>query len=90
MSASGIGVYGNRGDEVLTEASPSLEAPADFLVEVGARMGGRGRCGRVPAGIRVVSTRFGMILSPAGGALGRICHPSASASVAHSAQGISG
>ena len=74
VSASGIGVYGNRGDATLTEASPLLEAPADFLVEVAREWEAAADAARA-AGIRVVSTRFGMILSPAGGALGRMLPP---------------
>ena len=74
VSASGIGVYGNRGDATLTEASPLVDAPPDFLVEVAREWEAAADAART-AGIRVVSTRFGMILSPAGGALGRMLPP---------------
>jgi uncharacterized protein len=68
VSASAIGFYGDRGDEVLTERSAkgtgfladtceSWEAAARPIAEAGAR---------------VVHLRFGMILSAEGGALGRM------------------
>jgi uncharacterized protein (TIGR01777 family) len=74
VSASGVGIYGNRGDEVLTEASATLAAPPDFLVEVGREWEAATEPARV-AGIRVVLTRFGPILSPAGGMLARMLLP---------------
>jgi hypothetical protein len=74
VSASGIGVYGNRGDAVLTEASPSPDASPDFLVEVAREWEAATDAARA-AGIRVVASRFGMILSPAGGALERMLPP---------------
>src|SRR4029453_17873443 len=48
--------------------------PSDFLVEVAREWEAAADAARA-AGIRVVSTRFGMILSPAGGALGRMLLP---------------
>jgi uncharacterized protein (TIGR01777 family) len=71
VSASGIGVYGNRGDARLTEASPLPEGSSDFLVET-AREWEAAANPASAAGIRVVSTRFGLILTPGGGALGRM------------------
>src|SRR4051794_16091917 len=71
VSASGIGVYGNRGDARLTEASPLPEGSSDFLVET-AREWEAAANPASAAGIRVVSTRFGLILTPNGGALGRV------------------
>lgn len=65
VSVSGIGIYGSRGDEPLTEAS----APgADFLAETGQAWEAAARPA-AEAGIRVVHPRFGMILTPAGGGL---------------------
>jgi uncharacterized protein (TIGR01777 family) len=65
VSASAIGFYGDRGSETLAEDS----APGrDFL----ARLCQEWEAATAPAsraGIRVVPMRFGMILSPAGGAL---------------------
>jgi len=71
VCASAIGIYGNRGDEVLQEES----APgSDFLAEVGKQW----EAATEPAarvGIRVVSLRFGVVLSPRGGALARMLPP---------------
>jgi uncharacterized protein (TIGR01777 family) len=71
VSASAIGFYGDRGDEILTEDS----APGkDFL----ARVCQEWEAATEPAsraGIRVVHLRFGMILSAAGGALRRMLLP---------------
>jgi uncharacterized protein (TIGR01777 family) len=72
VSASAIGFYGDRGDELLTEDG----APGkDFL----ARVCQEWEAATEPAsraGIRVVHLRFGMILSAAGGALERCSFPS--------------
>lgn len=74
VSASAIGIYGNRGDEALTEASSTEKAPPDFLTEVGREWEAATEPARA-AGIRVVLTRFGIVLTPAGGALGRMLPP---------------
>jgi uncharacterized protein (TIGR01777 family) len=74
VTASAVGIYGNRGDEVLTEASATLAAPPDFLVEVGREWEAATEPARA-AGIRVVMTRFGLILSPAGGLLAKMLPP---------------
>ena len=66
VCASAIGYYGDRGDEVLTEASPPGD---DFLAEV-CRVWEAAADPARDAGIRVVHARFGIVLSPAGGALG--------------------
>jgi len=71
VCASAIGYYGNRGDEVLREDSPS---GAGFLAEVCREWEAAAR----PAaekGIRVVQLRIGVVLSPAGGALARMRTP---------------
>jgi uncharacterized protein len=71
VSASAIGIYGNRGDELLTEES---KAGADFLAEL-AR-GWEAEALKAEAlGIRVVLARFGIILSREGGALAKILLP---------------
>lgn len=65
LCASAVGIYGSRGEEVLTEESPPGKG---FLPEVGQEW--EGAC--EPAaqrGIRVVNARFGIVLSPKGGAL---------------------
>jgi uncharacterized protein (TIGR01777 family) len=68
LCASAIGIYGGRGDEVLTEAS----APGSgFLPEVCVAWENAAQPA-IDAGIRVVHLRLGVVLSPAGGALARI------------------
>jgi uncharacterized protein (TIGR01777 family) len=74
VSASAVGIYGNRGDELLTEARATLAAPSDFLVEVGREWEAATEPARA-AGIRVVMTRFGLMLSPSGGILARMLPP---------------
>jgi hypothetical protein len=65
LSGSAVGYYGVRGDEELTEdSSPG----AGFLAEVCARWE-EAAAPASAAGIRVVSLRFGIVLSAAGGAL---------------------
>jgi uncharacterized protein (TIGR01777 family) len=71
VSASAIGYYGNRGDEVLTEES---KAGDDFL----ARLAQEWEAEAVKAGalrIRVVRLRFGIILAKHGGALPQMMRP---------------
>lgn len=71
ICASATGIYGDRGDEMLNENSALGD---DFLANVG--QGWEGACGAAAeAGIRVVNTRFGMILSPRGGALPKMLGP---------------
>ncbi len=71
VCASAIGFYGNRGDEELDEDS---SAGTGFLAEV-AQEWERAAQPAVEAGIRVVHVRFGVVLSPRGGALGQIVTP---------------
>ncbi len=66
VSASAIGYYGDRGDELLTEDSPP---GSDFLAEVCRAWEAAADPAR-EAGIRVVHPRFGLVLSADGGALG--------------------
>ncbi len=71
VSASAIGYYGNRGDEVLTEES---KAGDDFL----ARLAQEWEAEAVKAGalrMRVVRLRFGIILAKHGGALPQVMRP---------------
>ena len=74
VSASAVGIYGNRGDEPLTESSSTLAPTNDFLSDVSREWEAATEPARA-AGIRVVLPRFGMVLSPAGGALGRMLPP---------------
>jgi uncharacterized protein len=73
ISASAVGIYGNRGDEILTEQS-SLGGAHDFLVATGRQWEAGADAARA-AGIRVVHPRFGLVLSRRGGALGRMLLP---------------
>jgi hypothetical protein len=74
VSASAIGVYGDRGDEVLAEDATPGGPPSDFFVELGREWEAATEPARA-AGIRVVIPRFGIVLTPAGGALGRMLPP---------------
>jgi uncharacterized protein (TIGR01777 family) len=71
LSASAVGFYGDRGDELLCEESG---AGSGFLAEV-CREWEAAAEAAAEAGIRVVQLRFGMILSPAGGALRKMLLP---------------
>ncbi len=71
ICASAIGIYGNRGEEVLDEQSPPGD---DFLADV-AQQWEQACQAAADAGIRVVHARFGVILSPAGGALKQMLLP---------------
>jgi uncharacterized protein (TIGR01777 family) len=66
VSASAVGYYGDRGNELLREDSGPGNS---FLAEVCQVWEGAADPAR-EAGIRVLSTRFGIVLSPKGGALG--------------------
>jgi uncharacterized protein (TIGR01777 family) len=68
VSASAIGIYGDRGDEILTEESPPGNPATEFLVSVCQQWEAAADAAR-QAGIRVVHPRFGIVLSRAGGAL---------------------
>jgi hypothetical protein len=71
LSASAIGYYGNRGDEVLTESS----APGnDFLASVCVEWE-QATQPAIEKGIRTVHTRFGIILDADGGALAKMLTP---------------
>jgi uncharacterized protein len=71
ISASAIGYYGNRGDQVLTEES---KPGGDFL----ARLAQEWEAEAVKAealGMRVARLRFGIILAKHGGALPQMMRP---------------
>lgn len=71
ICASASGIYGDRGDELLSEDSDPGD---DFLAEVAGDWE-RACQPAVEAGIRVVNARFGMVLSPQGGALPKMLLP---------------
>jgi uncharacterized protein len=71
VSGSAVGIYGDRGQEVLTEESPVAN---DFLARLcrdweAAAERARG------LGVRVVQLRTGVVLGPNGGALARMTLP---------------
>ena len=71
ISASAIGYYGDRGDEILHEASPSGNG---FLPEV-CRQWEAATQPATQAGIRTVQMRIGVVLSSVGGALPKMLLP---------------
>lgn len=71
LSASAIGYYGNRGDELLTEESSSGKG---FTADL-ARDWEQATLPAADAGIRTVQMRIGIILSPKGGALHKMLLP---------------
>ena len=68
VSAGGVGIYGDRGDEILTEES---DVATDFLASVLVEKEAAAAPARA-AGIRVVDFRQGIVLSTDGGALARM------------------
>jgi len=65
FSTSAVGYYGPRGEEVLTEESPSAE---DFLGSLSQEWESEARKAE-NFGARVILTRFGIVLGADGGAL---------------------
>jgi uncharacterized protein (TIGR01777 family) len=69
VGAAAVGFYGDRGDDTLDEDSPrGTGLLSDFCAEWEAAIT------TVPAGAtwRAVAVRIGIVLSPAGGALGKV------------------
>ena len=71
LSASAIGIYGDRGDETLTE---DAEAGEGFLAEVCVAWEAAAAAA-ADAGLRVVHPRIGIVLSKEGGALAKMKTP---------------
>ncbi|MHB1037945.1 MAG: TIGR01777 family oxidoreductase [Pirellulales bacterium] len=71
ISASAVGYYGDRGDELLDEQS---EPGAGFLAEV-CRQWEAATSPAADQGVRVVNLRLGVVLSTAGGALAKMLLP---------------
>lgn len=68
VSASAVGIYGDRGDEILDEHSP---LGSGFLADVGkAWEAATGSA--AGAGIRIVHVRLGIVLARQGGALAKM------------------
>lgn len=71
LSASAVGIYGSCGEEWITEDSA---CGSDFLAETGREW--EAATGPAhEAGLRVALLRFGVILSPNGGALAKMLTP---------------
>lgn len=71
ISASAVGYYGDRGDEVLTEDSlPGRGFLSDLCQEWEASADLAGK-----TGVRVVKFRMGIVLTPKGGALEQMVAP---------------
>ena len=71
VNASAVGIYGDRGDELLGEES----APGDGFLAGVVREWEAATKPAADAGIRVVLPRFGVVLSAGGGALGKMLTP---------------
>jgi uncharacterized protein (TIGR01777 family) len=71
ISASAIGIYGPRGDEILTESSP---VGSGFLEDLSAAWEMEAQRA-AELGIRVVNPRFGIVLGRDGGALEKMLPP---------------
>ncbi len=71
ISVSGVGYYGSRGDEELTEASTS---GTGFLAELARAWEGATEPASA-AGVRVVIPRVGVVLTKKGGALKKMLLP---------------
>ncbi|HVO81462.1 MAG TPA: TIGR01777 family oxidoreductase [Terriglobales bacterium] len=71
ITASAVGYYGDRGDEILREDSPPGQG---FLPEV-CREWEAATKPAAAAGIRTAQVRIGLVLSPVGGALQKMLTP---------------
>ena len=71
ISASAVGYYGSRGDEILIESAPPAD---DFLGRVAVAWEQEAQAAE-PLGVRVARLRIGMVLGPKGGALARMLPP---------------
>ena len=71
ISASAVGYYGSRGDEILIESSPPAQ---DFLGRVAVAWEEAAQAAE-PLGVRVARIRLGMVLGKGGGALSKMLLP---------------
>lgn len=71
VSASGVGIYGPRGNERVIESEPPAN---DFLGRV-AQAWEQGAIEAESLGVRVARLRIGMVLGPGGGALAKMLLP---------------
>ncbi|HEB53200.1 MAG TPA: TIGR01777 family protein [bacterium] len=73
VSASGVGIYGDRGDEWLTETSPP--GPDDDFLTAVAKEWEAATAPLAERDTRVVTLRIGVVLAREGGALPRMLPP---------------
>jgi uncharacterized protein (TIGR01777 family) len=71
ISASAVGYYGSRGDEILTESASPAD---DFLGRVAVAWEEEAQAAE-PLGVRVARIRIGVVLGQKGGALARMRLP---------------
>lgn len=71
INASAIGYYGDHGDKICTETTPN---GSGFLADV-CRQWEEATTPAAKCGIRTVCLRTGIVLSPEGGALGKMLLP---------------
>jgi uncharacterized protein len=71
ISASAVGYYGSRGDEILTESTPPAD---DFLGRVAAAWEQEAQAAE-SLGVRVARIRIGVVLGQNGGALSKMLLP---------------
>ena len=71
IQASAVGIYGNRGSESLTERSAPGKGFAPEVAEIWEASSGAAE----QAGIRVSKLRLGLVLTAAGGVLGKMLPP---------------
>jgi uncharacterized protein (TIGR01777 family) len=71
INASAVGYYGDRGDDAVYEDSPRGQG---FLAELCEAWEAASEPARA-AGVRVVNLRFGVVLTPDGGALAKMLVP---------------
>ena len=72
VSASATGYYGDRGDEILTEESPSSSSASNDFLSYVCRNWEEATQIAKESGIRVVNLRIGIVLSSSGGMLSKI------------------
>lgn len=72
ISASGVGFYGDAGDQILTESSPRGQG---FLAELAERWESTAQLAQSKLSSRSVQLRMGAVLSARGGALKRMLLP---------------
>jgi uncharacterized protein (TIGR01777 family) len=68
LSASGVGYYGPRGEDIVDETAPAGDS---YIAQI-ARRWEESTAAAVEAGVRVVTMRTGVVVSGRGGALGKL------------------